>query len=84
MGDYSAMAKLTPQSTKEWKRLARDMGNSVKGLKAGCRTSLEGLQNNFWKRGMDMEIGILIEGKKQCIEGGNQEVDKNSKVIAGS
>ena len=33
---------------------------------------------------MDMEIGILIEGKKQCMEGGNQEVEKNSKVVVGS
>ena len=84
MGDYSAMAKLTPQSTRGWKRLARDVGNSVKGPKAGCRTDLEGLQNNFGKRGTDMEIGILIEGKKQCMEGGNQEVEKNSKVVVGS
>ena len=50
----------------------------------GCGTSLEGLKNDFGKRGMDMEIDVLIEGKKQCMEGGSQEEDKNSKVVAGS
>ena len=56
----------------------------MQGPKVGCGTSLEGLKNDFGKRGMDMEIDVLIEEKKQCVESGSQEEDKNSKVVAGS
>ena len=84
LGDNSVMSKPTPQFTRGWKRLAREVGNSMQGPKVGCGTSLEGLKNDFGKRGMDMEIDVLIEEKKQCVESGSQEEDKNSKVVAGS
>ena len=67
-----------------WKRLAHEVGNSVRGSKVGCGIGSEGEKNDFMKRGMDMEIDVLIEGKKQCVESGSQEEDKNSKVVAGS
>ena len=56
----------------------------MQGPQVGCGTSLEGLKNDFGKRGVDMEIDIQIEGKKQCMEYGSQEEDKNSKVVVGS
>nr|POE82681.1 hypothetical protein CFP56_61986 [Quercus suber] len=79
LGDNFVTSKPTPQSTRGWKRLAREVGNAVQGPEVGCGTILEELKNNFGKRGMDMEIDELIEGKKQCMEGGSQEEDKNSK-----
>ena len=67
-----------------WKRLAHEVGNSVRGSKVGYGIGSEGEKNDFMKRGMDMEIDIRIEGKKQCMEYGSQENDKNSKVVVGS
>ena len=84
LDDNSTTSKPTPQSTKGWKRLAREVGNYVQGLKVGCGTSVEGIKNVFGKRGMDMEIDVLLEGKKQCMEGGSQEEGKNSKVVSRS
>ena len=84
LDDKSATSKLTPQSTRGWKRLAREWGNYGHGSKEGCGTDVEGLKIFFGKHGMDMEIDVLYEGKKHCMEGGSQVEDQNSKVVAGS
>ena len=84
LDDNPATSKPTPQSTRGWKRLAREVGNYVQGPKVGGGTDVEGLKNDFGKRGIDMEIDVLIEGKKHCMEGGSQVENKNSKVVGGS
>ena len=84
LDDKSATSKPTPQSTRGWKRLAREVGNYGHGSKEGCGSDVEGLKNVFGKRGMDMEIDVLYEGKKHCMEGGSLVEDQNSKVVARS
>ena len=81
LGDISVTSKPTPQSTRGWKRLTR--GILCKGLKWVVGSGLRG-KNDFGKRGMDMEIDVLIKGKNQCMEYGSQEEEKNSKVVVGS
>ena len=84
LDDKSATSKPTPQTTRGWKRLAREVGSYEHGAKEGCGIDLEGLKNVYGKRGMDMEIDGIYEGKKHCMEGAGQMDDQNSKVVAGS
>ena len=79
----SAISKPTLQSTRGWKRVAREVGNINQGTKGCSGADSEGEKNDFGKRGMCMEIDVQIEEKKQCMGYGSQGDDQNSKVVAG-
>ena len=78
-----AISKPTLQSTRGWKRLAREVGNIDQGTKGCSGLDSEGEKNDLGKRGMCMEIDVQIEGKKQCMGCGSQGDDQISKVVAG-
>ena len=79
----SAISKPTLQSTREWKRLACEVGNINEGTKGCSGSNSEGDKNYFGKRGMCMDIDVQIEGKKQCMGYGSQGDDQISKVVVG-
>ena len=78
-----AISKPTLQSTRGWKRLAREVGNIDQRTKGCSGPDSEEKKNDFGKRGMCMEIDVQIEGKKQCMGYGSQGDDQISKVVAG-
>ena len=53
-----AISKPTSQSTRGWKRLAREVGNIDQGTKGCSGPNFEGEKNDFRKRGMCIEIDV--------------------------